>query len=247
MALTIAQQLQKLQSIKKSQPQVIFGYRYFHSKIANYVSLTNLRLEILQVNEGKVLYTLAAPVLEIRHGKSYVDFHDKGLVLPTEGDRAGILLRACYLKEGEPATLAPACLTVEVNEDTDSKYLQRAVELYGKPAYPGTDMRLPQFFRCTKNPYRLRLNFEPALLSALGLEAGVSAQVLKKTFRENIETVAVPTDGGWVVPFDWVYAGGMVVASAENLGKKMPKIYYTRSVTFFNNFIKANNWNITCT
>lgn len=243
--MELTQALQKLNSIRAAPQQVIFGYRYFHSKIDGYVSLTDLRLEALQIGE-KLLYTMAAPVLEVKHGKSFIDFHDKDIVLPTTGDRAGILLRACYLKEGEAASPATGCGTVEINEDSDPKHLLRAVEIYEKPAFPGTDMRLPAFYRCTKNPSRLRLNYAPDLLAALELENGVSAEELKKVFMEKLDTVAAPTNDGWVVPFEWVYAGGMVVAAAENLGKKSPKIWYTRSLAFFQNFIKAHGWNITC-
>ena len=244
--MELAKQLEKLKTIKQAQPQVIFGYRYCHTKLDNYVSLTNLRFEALQISPDKLLYTMAAPVLEISHGKSFIRFHDKDLVIPTEGDRAGILLRSCYLKEGEAASPAPGCATVEVNEDSAERYIERAVDIFTRPAYPGIDMRLPPFFRCTKNPERLRLNYVPGLLNALGINTKVTAAALKKAFIDNLDSIAATTDGGWVVPFDWVYAGGMVVAAAENLGKKGPKIFYTRSLSFFKNFIKANGWEIEC-
>lgn len=238
--------LQKLNSIQKAPPAVIFGYRYYHSKLDGYVALTNLRLEILQINNGSVLYTLAAPVLEIRHGKSFIEFHDKDLVLPLEGPRTGILLRHCYLNENEAASPAPNCESVEITADSDFKHLQRVIDMYERPAYPGIDMRLPPFFRCTKNPSRLRLNYVPELLEALGLPSGASADTLKEAFMQNIHSVAYPTSEGWVVPFDWVYAGGMVVCPAADLGKAKPKIQYIRSVDFFRNFIRAKSWGIIC-
>lgn len=244
--MELGQKLQKLESIRTGSPRVIFGYRYCSSKLDDYVSLTNLRLEVVQVDQGKILYTLAAPVLEVRHGKNFVEFHDRDLVIPTTGPRANILLRDKYLKDGEAAAPAPLCYTVEVTSDSDERILTRVCDMCSKPAFPGIDMRMPAFFRCTKNPSRLRLNYVPELLEALGLEAGISQADMKEAFLDSLQTVATPTDEGWVVPFEWVYAGGMVVTSSVNLGKRSPKILYVRSPQFFRNYVSAKGWVIEC-
>ena len=244
--MELAQKLQKLESIRRGPPRVIFGYRYCSSKLADYVSLTNLRLEIVQVNNGQVQYTMAAPVLEVRHGKNFVEFHDRELVIPVDGPRANILLRSRYLKTGETASPAPMCFTAEVTSDSDERILSRVCDICSKPAFPGIDMRMPVFYRCTKNPSRLRLNYVPELLQALGLEAGTAQEDLKSTFLSSLHSIAIPTDEGWVVPFEWVYAGGMVVTAIADLGKRCPKVLHVRSPQFFNNYVNAKGWLLKC-
>lgn len=247
MNLTLAQKLQKFESIRNGPSRVIFGYRYITGKLAeDYVSLTNLRLEIVQISAGRVMYNLAAPVLEVHHGKSFIEFDDSNLVVPTEGSRSNIVLRSRYLKQGEVATPAPRCFYEEVTTDSEEKLITRVLELCSKPAFPGIDMRVPQFYRCTKNPSRLRLNYVPDLLEALGLESGCSAEDLKEAFLGSLQSVARPTDEGWVVPFEWVYAGGMVVTTSLDLGSRIPRLVYVRSNQFFQNYVQAKNWNIKC-
>ena len=244
--MKVAAVLEKFKSLKEQQGTVLFGYRYYHSKLASYVSLTNLRLEILQVGKDKVQYTLAAPVLEVSKGSCSIKYDDSDLVIPTDSDRAGIVIRNCYLNEGEDAAPVPNCGSWEIDEDSDERYLTRVVDMFSKPAYPGIDMREPPYFRCSKNPGRIRLNYNSDLLAALGLPATVNSQVLKKTFMDKLQQVASPTDEGWVVPFAWVYAGGMVVVPANDLGKKCPKVIYRRSSDFLRNFTMAKGWKIKC-
>ena len=84
------------------------------------------------------------------------------------------------------------------------------------------------------------------MLHALGLESGCSAEELKEAFLSSLHSVARPTDEGWVVPFEWVYAGGMVVTSAVDLGKRTPRLVYVRSNQFLINYRAAKNWVIRC-
>ena len=49
--------LQKLKIARESSSRVVFCYKYVWSRIDDYVSLTNLRLEAIQVRDGKVFHT----------------------------------------------------------------------------------------------------------------------------------------------------------------------------------------------
>lgn len=244
--MKVAAVLEKFESLKQQEGVAIFGYRYYHSKLADYVSLANLRLELLQIGKGKVLYTLAAPVMEVSRGSCSIKYDDCDLVVPQNSDRAGIVIRNRYLRDGEDAAPVANCGTWELTEDSDERLLYRAADMAGKPAYPGTDMREPPYYRCSKNPSRIRLNYNADLLAALGLAPTVRAQELKEAFLNKLSQVASPTDEGWVVPFNWVYAGGMVVVPANDMGKKCPKVLYRRSTDFVRNFAAAKGWNLTC-
>ena len=238
--------LEKFISIKDGPCQTLFGWRYFNHKLEDYVAISNLRLEMVQKLPDKILYTLAAPVMEVSHGKAEIRYYDKDLVFVTKGRKANIIMRSCYLKDSDEAVPAPSCGTVEVTEDSDERYIERVTDLFSNPAFPGLDMRVPDYFRCSKDPSRLRLNFSASLRQALGLPSNVTAEELKEAFMENLQNVASATSEGWVVPFEWVYAGGMVVVPAVNMGKRRPKLVYVRSNQFVENFIKANQWKIRC-
>ena len=238
--------LEKFLSIKEGPCQTIFGWRYLNHKLEDYVAISNLRLEMVRKLPDKVLYTLAAPVMEVSHGKADIRYYDSDLVLVTKGKRANIILRSCYLKEGDEAVPAPNCSTVEVTEDSPEQYIEKVVDTFTRPVFPGLDMRIPDYYRCSKDPSRLRLNFSASLRQALGLPANVSAEDLKESFMENLHNVASATSEGWVVPFEWVYAGGMVVVPAFNMGKRRPKLLYVRTNQFVENYIKANQWKIQC-
>lgn len=238
--------LEKFISIKEGPCQTVFGWRYFNHKLEDYVAISNLRLEMVQKLPDKILYTLAAPIMEISHGVASIRYSDHDLVLVTKGRKANIIMRSCYLKESDEAVPAPNCLTEEVTEDSPERYIERVVDLFSKPAFPGLDMREPDYYRCSKDPSRLRLNFSASLRQALGLPSNVSAENLKTVFMENLQNVACATSEGWVVPFEWVYAGGMVVVPAVNMGKRRPKLVYVRSNQFIENFLRANQWKIRC-
>lgn len=99
----------------------------------------------------------------------------------------------------------------------------------------------------TKNPSRLRLNVTPDLLAALGLEPGTPLEQIQEVFLSNLASISTTTaDGGNVLPFDWVHAGGMVCADATLVGKQKPKILYTRSFDFLRKWVIAKRWTVKC-
>lgn len=236
----------KFKDIQASTPRVIFGYRYVVNKKLSeaYVPITNLRLEVLQVGGGKVKHTLAVPLLDVRFGKSNIIFADKKVVYVSDGPRANIIIRSWFAKDDEQVTVVPHCGTVTVTEDSKPELLERVCRLWKAPAYPGLDMRVPDMYRCTKNPDRLRLNVTRDLRSALGLKTGVAPEDLKELFMANIESLTVQTDKGYVIPMEWVYAGGMIVADGSTVAKQFPAVCYIRSTEFFKNWCTAHKWDI---
>lgn len=242
--MTLEETMEKFVSISNSPSRVIFGYRYFKSKFQGYVGLSNMRLEMVQIKDRKVKHTMAVPVLEVRYGKCYVVFCDNNVMNVLTGPRANILLRSRFLKSDEVASPASHCGTQEVTLDSDLSLIERCVMFATTPSYPGLDMRVPQLFRCTKHPDRLKLVTSPELLQTIGLPAGSSIEDIKKAFVENISSIASPTDEGWVVPFQWVYAGGMIVADSSTLGKVKPAILYSRTPEFVENWARAHRWEI---
>lgn len=247
MNLDKTQTLEKFANLKEGPDKVVFGYRYVRQKIENYISITNLRLEILQVKGGRVMLSSAVPVLDISHNKGTVAFCDKDVCFITSGPRTNIIARTKYLKEGEEATPVSFCYAEELTEDSQLDYLKRAVMFHSADAYPGIDMREPEMFRCSKNPERFRLNFNTQLAELLGSSENEfkNATVFKEKFIKNIDSLACKTKEGYVVPFDWIYAGGMVIADASFMGKLKPSTFFIRSNTFLEHWAMAKGWNIT--
>lgn len=238
--------LQKLKIARESSSRVVFCYKYVWSRIDDYVSLTNLRLEAIQVRDGKVFHTQAAPVLDVNHGKPRVAFADSGIVQVTSGPRSNIVLRERLLHANETAAPVPFCGTREITESSDEKELQVVYDFLTSAAFPGVDMRMPQLFRITKNPERLRLNITPGLLQALDLDPGTPSKEIQDAFMNRLPSISAQTSEGYVLPFDWVYAGGMIAASITGIGKHKPKVLYTRGMDFFRNWCAAKQWSITC-
>lgn len=243
----ISQILEKFNSLKEGPEKVIFGYRYIRQKVEDFVSISNLRLEILQVKDGKVMLSSAVPVLDINYGKGSIAFCDKDVCFITSGPKANIILRNKHLKPDEEASPVSYCYNMLLNENSQISYLKKAVTMANAPAYPGLDMREPEVYRCSKNPERFRLNWTKGLSEALGIGNNKvkDNETLKKLFLEKLDSLAIKTEEGYVVPFNWIYAGGMIIADAKNMGKYQPSVYYKRSVDFLRNWAAARNWSIT--
>ena len=237
--------LSKFEALRKDSPRVVFGYTYYQRQIEDqYIALHNMRLEIVQVNEGKVLYTRAAPVLNVHRGVSSVVFCDRNVVFITSGPRSNILLKAEYLKENEEATQAAHFGTEEVTCDSSTQTIATVVHmLTGKP-FPGLSMRLPDFYRMTKNPERIRLNINKELLENLGLENCTDQEVIKQKFLENINTIAGRTEKGYVIPLAWCYSGGMLAVDKRDLGRTTPKITYIRTIDFLRQYVRSHAWEV---
>lgn len=239
--------LSKFEDLRKDSSRVIFGYTYYKKDEAPaYIAAHNMRMEAVQLHEGKVLYTRAAPILNAGRGRSNIRFCDKDLVFITSGQRSNILLKQDCLKEGEEAAPASHLGTEEVTCESRLDIIKRVVNLLTSRPFPGLDMRLPDFYRMTKNPERLRLNINKDLLDNLGLDNSASQDKIKEKFLENIGTISYRTDKGYVIPVSWINAGGMLSIDARDLGKCKPKITYIRTIEFFRQYVKNNNWEIEC-
>lgn len=243
--MTVEQAMEKLKSMQQSPNKVVFGYRYIRHKIEDFISISNLRLEVLQIKDGNIKFTSAAPVLDIAHSKGSVAFCDKGVCFITEGARANIILRTKYLKENEEAAPVSFCYSKDIDENSSIEEIKKAAMFNSAAAYPGLDMREPDLYRCSKNPDRFRLNLNQGLVDALGVSKGIKDEAhLKQLFMQNLDALAIKTEEGYVVPFNWIYAGGMVIADAKHMGKLKPSVFYTRTNEFFKNWVTARGWNI---
>lgn len=233
--------------MRSKESKVVFNYRYYYSKVQDdYIAITNLRLEVVQVGNGRLLYTLAAPTLDTYQGRLSVGFADSGLLFITSGHRENIIVRESTLKPNESASPVSHFGTKEVTENSKSDILERVYDMLKAPAYPGIDMRVPDMYRLTKNPEKIRLNISPELLSALGIEDTRSYQEINRVFLDKIDTIASLTSEGYAIPFDWVYNGGMVCASASEISKTKIGVLHTRSLEFFKRWVIAKKWRIAC-
>lgn len=235
----------KLNVARESPPRIIFGYRYYWSVMDDFISLNNIRLEIYQLGNGRVLHTLAVPYLASNHGKSEVVFSDHGMVQITTGNRGSIVTKDIRLKPDEDANPVAHCGTTEIDENASEKELGAFYAVAVGAALPGLDMRMPDVFRLSKYPERLKFNVCSSLLQSLNLPAGTSLQKLQEEAREHIKELSVATSCGYALPFDWIHAGGMCAVSKVGIGKKV-KLWHTRSADFFRNWCCAKGWDVEC-
>lgn len=236
--------LEKIESAKASKDCVLFAWRYKNSKLEKkYVSLTNIRFEAIQIHNGKMLFTQAAPVIRLVRGKSSVVYYDKDVFTITEGKRAGINVLSSTLLEGEVAHEASSLGTIEVTADTDARVLSKIADMLSVGGYPGIDMREPEYFRCTKRPEKLKLNFSSDLMQAIKAKPGSTTQELKESFLAALPTIGLPTTSGWVVPYDYVFSGGMVIADGTVVIKSNAFLQ-ERPYAYFLGYVNTHGWNI---
>lgn len=241
----IEQKIEKINNAKQMQDRVLFAWRFKDRKLeGKYVSLTNLRLEVLQIHNGRMLYTQAAPILKCVRGSNEVCYYDNNVMIITAGKRAGITVLAETLKDGEEAHLASMLGTVEITNDTDTNYINKAYTMLVDGGYPGRDMRVPQLFRCTKQPKSLKVNYTTDLLKLIKAPAGATSDQLENCFVNSINKIGTATSSGFVIPFEYVYAGGMVVADGTGVTKNGTSYMQERSYDFFQQYVKFHDWKI---
>lgn len=236
--------LEKIDSAK-TRDCVLFGWKYKNSKLEKkYVSLTNIRFEALQIHNGKILFTQAAPVIRLVRGRSSVVYYDKDVLTITEGKRAGINVLSSTLLDGEVAHEASSLGTVEITADTEERVLTKVADMLAAGGYPGIDMREPEYFRCTKHPEKLKLNFSSDLMQAVKAKPGSTAQELRECFLAALPTVGLPTTSGWVIPYDYVFSGGMVIADGIAVLKNNAFLQ-ERPYSYFLSYVNTHGWNLT--
>ena len=235
------EKVNKLKSIE--EPQVLFRWRYLGNKIAGqFISITNLRLETVQIEKGKVLLSQSAPVVIMHQGKPLVIMKSDNITHITTGLRGGIVISGCSLREGEEGHVPKMSGSRYLNEESSVDDINIAYDMCSEEPYPGIDMRMPELFRCSANYSKFKPAMSPELYDVLGLY-NPTTDVVQRAFIEDISKFSIKTAVGYIVPYSYVHAGGMIVVDGSNI-TRTGSVVYKRSLDFFKTYIRNKKWEI---
>ena len=235
------EKLDKIRAIDENQ--VLFRWRYLGNKVAGqFISITNLRLEIVQLKDGNILLNQAAPVVIMRQGRPYVIMKSDNITHITTGIRGGIVISGCSLREGEEGHVPKMTGSRYLNEESDIEDINTVYSICEEDPYPGIDMRMPELFRCSANYDKFKPAMSTDLYNILGLSNPTTEEV-KQAFIDNISTFAVKTAVGYIVPYSYIHSGGMIVVDGRCI-TKTGSVVYKRSLDFFDRYCENHKWEI---
>lgn len=238
--------VEKLQNLKALSDVVLYQWRASQRRIAgSFIPLSDLRFVTLSCNAHSVVYSSAAPILYMSHGRSVIQFRDSDVMTVLGGRRRGINIASSLLQDGEEAAEARFCSWREVTEDCP-KWLERRIVTMGTSMlYPVTRIIMPELFRISKNINAFRPVFTTSLIKIIGGERGESSQTLLEKFRQNITRIGFRTDEGYVVSNDYVAAGGFCVASSRGISMRAGSVVHMMPLSAFTKETDTRHWKIT--
>lgn len=225
----------------------VFKWMGGHKRIAgDYLLLSNLRLNALTCTRGHVFYSSSAPIVYNVHGRPVISFRDRDLMTIVSGsNRMGINVPANMLKPGEEAAQTRFCEWREVDEDHCPKWLeQRIMSMATGTIYDAYQMRLPDLYRISKKPETLKPIFSSALIKAIGGQTGDSTEVLLQKFHDNLDLFGKFYNDGYIIPNDYICAGGCCVVAARGIPAVSGSIVFTMPLRTFAAEVSRNHWQI---
>ena len=235
----------KMVKLKRLDDVVMFRWVAGHKRIAgDYVLLSNMRLNVLSCDHGKVVYSSSAPIMYQVHGRPAISFRDRDLMTIISGSsRAGINVASNMLKEGESAAQTRFCEWRVVDADHCPLWLeQRIMSMATGTIYNCAQLRLPDLFRISKKPETLKPIFTSSLIKAIGGEPNDDAETLNKKFHDNLELFGQFNDDGYIVPNDYICAGGCCVAAAKGIPAATGSIVFTMPLKSFMAECDRRHW-----
>ena len=235
----------KLSRLRTKEDLVLYKWACGKSRIADmFIPLSNLRLNVLTCNGGRIYFSSAAPILYLERGRSVIKFVDKGVLTVVEGARKGINVLSGFLHEDETAIPAQYCARREI-DGTPPKWIEQKIMSLGcSPCYPMVTVIVPELFRITRNLDSIRPLFTSAMLAAIGATRSDSIDRLLDLFKEHFDLFGTVTEAGYVLPNEFVAVGGLCVASSKGICMKSGSAVHSIPLTLFKESMEARKWSI---
>ena len=238
----------KMVRLRRLEDIAVFKWSGGHKRIADdYLLLSNLRLNVLTCTNGRVFYSSAAAIVYNVHGRPVVSFRDKDLLTIVNGsNRMGINVPSGMLKPGEEAAPTRFCEWREVDEDHCPKWLeQRIMGMATSTVYCVSQIRMPDLYRISKKPETLKPIFTSALIKAIGGEKGDSTETLMQKFHDNLDLFGIYNSEGYIVPNEYICAGGCCVVAARGIPAATGSIVFSMPLKSFVADVSRLHWDIT--
>lgn len=239
---------EKMANLRRLEDMAIFKWSGGHKRIAkDYLLLSNVRLQSLTCTNGRVFYSSAAAILYNVHGRPVISFRDHDLLTIIEGsNRAGINVQSGMLKPGEEAAPTRFCEWREIDEDHCPGWLvQRIMGMATSTVYCVSQIRMPDVYRISKKPETLKPIFTSSLIAAIGGSREDSTEVLMEKFHENLDLFGIYNSEGYVIPADYICAGGCCVVAARGIPAATGSITFSMPLKTFVADVSRLHWCIT--
>ena len=237
----------KMVKLRRLEDVAVFKWTGGHKRIAgDYLLLSNLRLNVLSCTRGHVYYSSSAPIMYNVHGRPVISFRDRDLMTIIAGsNRVGINVPSNMLKPGEEAAQTRFCEWREVDEEHCPKWLeQRIMGMATGTIYCAYQLRLPDLYRISKKPETLKPIFSSSLIRAIGGEQGDSTETLLKKFHDNLDLFGVFHNDGYILPNEYICAGGCCVVAAKGIPATNGSVVFTMPLRTFVAEASRNHWQI---
>ena len=235
----------KMLKLKRLDDVVLFRWVAGHKRIAgDYTLLSNIRLNVLSCDKGNVVYSSSAPIVYNVHGRPAISFRDRDLMTIIGGSsRTGINVASNMLKEGESASQTRYCEWRVVDADHCPQWLeQRIMSMAGGTIYNCFQLRLSDMFRISKKPETLKPIFTASLIRAIGGEPNDDAETLNKKFHDNLDLFGQFNDDGYIIPNEYICAGGCCVVASKGIPASTGSIVFTMPLKNFTAECDRRHW-----
>ena len=210
----------KLNKLSRIDDMVVFQWTAGHKRIAqDFVLLSQVRLNVLSCNAGKIVYSTSAPIVYNYHGRPAITFHDRGLMTVIAGSsRAGVNIPTRMLKQGEEGAPTRYCEWRIVDEDFCPKWLENKImSMCTGVLYPAFSVKLPDVYRVSKKPETLRPIFTSKVIASIGGNPTDSTEELLSKFRAHLDLFGFKSNEGFVIPNEYICTGGCCVVRAKGI------------------------------
>ena len=194
-------------------------------------------------------YSSSAPVVYNVKGRPVISFRDRDLMTIISGSaRAGINVVSSMLKDGEEAAQTRYCEWRVVDADHCPQWLEnRIMSMATGTIYHAYQMRLPEMYRISRKPETLKPIFSANLIKAIGGEAKDNTETLTKKFHQNLKLFGEFHDDGYIIPAEYICAGGCCVVAAKGIPAATGSIVFTMPLKTFTAECDRRHWQIATT
>lgn len=240
----------KLETLMNQPGLTLYRWIPGRSRMANeFIPLSEMRLvSVSCARRGELWYSMAAPVLYLDKGFPKVMMADSDVYTILEGKRPGVNVFSRLLRKGEKAKQTTRCCSGMVTDrDVGPKHVQNMVmSLDERVPTPVCRIVVPDMFRISKDPVRLKPRITQELLTVIGSRPSDSPDEVRRKFLQALPLLGADTGDGWVVPADYVVAGGCVVVGSRGISARAGSVVHAVATDLFRMDVLQRSWSV-CT
>lgn len=240
--------LDKIERLSAASDFVIYRWLTYGKRIENtYNRLADVRMQGMRYGNGKVCFFEAAPIHTQSGGMCRFLLRNDSVYNALTGADAGLLVSSIPENAAAEYAAAAHVSCERITEDTPKHKLELIRTLATSPYLPVSSIVTPTLYRLTRNLERLHVRSTPELLALLGLDPGTHPDVVMEAFVHNIDSIAMRTSSGFVVPADMATSGGTVVCDSTMVSRKSVSSIFGMPGKLFDNIQIAKGWHVnTC-